>query len=54
MAKNVLKNPGRPLKIGANIGSAFASRNLKAVSSSLPEVNNFYHTGKALYLCKFV
>ena len=25
MAKNVLKNPRRPLEIGANVGSAFAS-----------------------------
>ena len=54
MAKNVLKNPGRPLEIGANVGSAFASRNPKAALTSLPEVINFYHTGKGLYLGKFV
>ena len=29
MAKIVLKDPGRALKIGANVGSAFASRILK-------------------------
>ena len=54
MAKNVLKNPGRALEIGANVGSAFASRNPKAALTSLPEVINFYHTGKGLYLGKFV
>ena len=53
MAKNVLKNPGRALEIGANVGSAFASRNPKAALTSLPEVINFYHTGKGLYLPRF-
>ena len=53
MAKNVLKNPGRALEIGANVGTAFASRNPKAALTSLPEVNNFYHTGKGLYLPRF-
>ena len=54
MAKNVLKNPGRALEIGANVGSAFTSRNPKAALTSLPEVINFYHTGKGVYLGKFV
>ena len=54
LAKNVLKNPGRALEIGANIGSAVASRNPKAALSTLPEVINFYHKGKGLYLGKFV
>ena len=54
MAKNVLKNPGRALEIGANVGSAFASRSPKAALSSLPEVINFYHTGKGLYLPRFI
>ena len=53
MAKNVLKNPGRALEIGANVGTAFASRNPKAALTSLPEVINFYHTGKGLYLPRF-
>ena len=53
MAKNVLKNPGRALEIGANVGTAFASRNPKAALTSLPEVFNFYHTGKGLYLPRF-
>ena len=53
MAKNVLKNPGRALEIGANVGTAFASRNPKAALTSLPEVINFYHTGNGLYLPRF-
>ena len=32
-AKNVLKNPGRALEIGANVDTAFASRSPKAASS---------------------
>ena len=55
MAKNVLKNPGGALEIGANVGTAFASRSPKAaLSSLLPEVINFYHTGKGLNVSKFV
>ena len=48
-AKNVLRNPGRALETGANVGSAFASRSPEAVLSSLPGVINFYHTGKRLF-----
>ena len=29
MAKNVFRSPGRTLKLGANVGSAFSSRSLK-------------------------
>ena len=54
LATNVLKNPGRALDITANIATAAASRNPKAVLSTLREVNNCYHTGKGLYLGKFV
>ena len=54
MSKNVFKNPGRAPEIGANVESAFATRSPKAALSSLPEVINFYHTGKCLYLGKFV
>ena len=50
MAKNVSKNPGRAVEIGAIISSAFASRCPKAALSSLPEVTNFHHAGKGLYL----
>ena len=54
IAKNSIKYPGRPLEIGANVCSGFASRSPEAALSSLPEVINFYHTGKGLYLGKFV
>ena len=52
LATNALKNPGRFLEIGANVATAAASRNHKAALSTLPEVINFYHTGKGLYLGK--
>ena len=54
MAKNVLSNPGRALDLTAKIASAAASRNSKQALSTLPEVINFYHTGKGVYLGKFV
>ena len=54
LARNVLSNPTRALIITANIATAAESRNPKKVLSSLPEVINFYHTGKGLYLAKFV
>ena len=54
LATNVLKNPGRALEIGANIGSAAVSRNPKAALSTIPNIIKFYHTGKGLYLGKFV
>ena len=54
MPKNILKNPGRALEIGANVGSAFASRSPNAALSSSPEVLKFNHTGKGLYLGKVV
>ena len=54
LAKNVLKNPSRALDITANIATAAASRSPKNVLSTLPEVINFYHTGKGVYLGKFV
>ena len=54
LAKNALKNPSRFLEIGANVATAAVSKNLKAALSALPEVINFYHTGKALYPVKFV
>ena len=50
MAKCVLKKPGRALEVGANVGTAPSSRSLKAALSSLPEVINFYHRRKRLYL----
>ena len=53
-ATNALKNPSRFLEIGANVARAAVSKNPKAALSALPEVNNFYHTGKGPYLGKFV
>ena len=54
LASNELKNPARFLEIGANVATAAVSKNPKAALSALPEVINFYHTGKGLYLGKFV
>ena len=54
LATNVLKTPGRFLEIGANVAAAAASRNPKAAISKLPEVIIFYHTGKGIYLGKYV
>ena len=54
LATNVLKNPGRALEIGANIATAAATKSPKAALSTLPEVIKFYHTGRGLYLGKFV
>ena len=53
-AKNVLKNPSRALDNTANIATAASSSSPKNVLSALPEVINFYHTGKGLYLGNFV
>ena len=54
LATNALKNPSRFFEIGANVAAATASRSPKAALSALPEVVNFYHTGKGLYRGKFV
>ena len=55
LATNVLKKPGRVLKITSNIATgAAATKSPKAALSTLPEVINFYHTGKGVYLGKFV
>ena len=53
LATNALKNPARFLENGANVATAAASRNPKAALSTLPEVINFYHTGKCFYLPRF-
>ena len=54
IATNALKNPSRFLEIGANVATATVSKNPKAALSALPEAINFYHTGKGLFLGKFV
>ena len=54
LAKNVLNNPGRALDLTAKTATAAASKSPKAALSTLPEVINFYHTAKGVYLGKFV
>ena len=54
MAKNVISNPGRALDLTAKRATAAVSRNSKQVLSTLPVLIKFYHTGKGLYLGKFV
>ena len=54
LATNVSKNPGRTPEIGAKVAITAASRSPKNVLSTIPEVLNFYHTGRGLYLGTFV
>ena len=54
LAKKVLRNPGRALDLTAKIATTAATKSPKAALSTLTEVINFYHTGKVLYLGKFV
>ena len=54
LATNALKLPGRALEIGANVTTAAASGNPKAVLSTLPEVVKFYHKRRCVYLGKFI
>ena len=54
LAKNVISNPGRALDLTAKIATAVASKYSKTALSTLPEVINFYHKGRGLYLGKFV
>ena len=54
LAKNVISNPGRALDLTAKIDTAAATNSPKAALSTLPELINFYHIGKGLYLGKFV
>ena len=54
LAKNVKSNPGRALDLTAKIATAATTKSPKAALSTLPEVINFYHTGRGLYLGKFV
>ena len=54
LAKNIISNPGGALDLTTKIATAAATKSPKAALSTLPEVINFYHTGKGLYLGKFV
>ena len=49
VGKKILDNPGRALKIAANIGTAAASKNPKLIAATAPEVIKFVHQGKGLY-----
>ena len=54
LAKNVINNPGRALDLTAKIATAAVTKSPKAALSTLPEVITFYHTGRGVYLGKFV
>ena len=54
MAKNVLGKSSRALDVTADIATATASRTLKNVKKSLPELITFYNTGKGLYSEEFL
>ena len=49
-ANNVMKNPGKTLRIGAKRDFTAPSGNSKAASSTIPEILNSNHTGKGLCL----
>ena len=51
---NVLKKPGRALEMTSDIAIAAATKNLKQLYQHYLKWQNFYHTGKGLYLGKFV
>ena len=53
-AINAMKVPGKALDLGAKIGSAASSEKTEAALSTMPDVITFYHTGKCLFLGKFV
>ena len=53
VGKKILNNPGRALKLAANIGTAAASNNPKLIAATAPGVIKFVHQGKGLYLGKF-
>ena len=54
LARNVLSNPGIALDLTAKIATAADTKSPKTALSTLLEVINFHHTGKVLYLVKFV
>ena len=50
VGKKIHNNPARALEIAANIGTAAANKNLKLIAATAPEIINFVHQGKGLYL----
>ena len=47
-----LNNPGRAIKLAANIGTTAASKNPRMIAATAPDIINFVHQGKGLYLGK--
>ena len=52
VGKKILNNPGRSLELAANIGTAAASKNLRMIAATAPDIIKFVHQGKGLYLGK--
>ena len=52
VGKKILNNPGRALEIAANIGTAAASKNIRMIAATAPDIIKFVHQGKGLYLGK--
>ena len=52
VGKKILNNPGRALELAANIGNAAASKNPRMIAATAPDIINFVHQGKGLYLGK--
>ena len=52
-ATNVKKSLGRAFENTSNIATVAVTKNPKATLSSLPEIINFYHCGRDLYLPRF-
>ena len=48
LARTVVKNSGRILELGANIGTAFAPRSAKAVSSTPPDLIIFFNRKRVI------
>ena len=52
VGKKILNNPGRALELAANIGTAATSKYPKLIAANAPDIINFVHQGKVLYLGK--
>ena len=52
VGKKILNNPGKALKLAANIGTAAASKNSRMIAATAPDIIKFVHQGKSLYLGK--
>ena len=54
LVKKILKNPGKALEIAANIGTAAASKNLKLIAATAPNVIKFVHQEEGYTCVKFI